>query len=330
MTVRDFRQREALRPRNAATWRQSVTLLFWLGCACSAAVSRVAMGQESAPPLPPPRAGHPKVKSSPPPVPPEPARLSAPILTYDLRVDVPVVVGAYVAWSTLQALNHEIGPTSCRWCDANLNALDRGARDDLRWAARDQHIAVTASDIGANALAPAASVGLGAILAAHDDRFASVPVDIVVIAEAVAIAGVVTQVTKYSVGRTRPFVRALPQEQHPDYGHGDDAYVSFYSGHTSYAFSLATAAGTVASLRRYRGAEWVWIAGLSVAAATGYFRIAADEHYLTDVLASAASASAIGFGVPFLFHHPTRYLVPLTPVATPAAGGGLVSVQGAF
>lgn len=281
-------------------------------------------------PAPVPAPGRPTVKNTPPALPRGPARLSAPVLRYDLRVDVPVVVGGYVVWSTLQSLNQEIGPSGCRWCDSSLNPIDHGVRAALRWSTKDQHIALTASDITANALAPAVSVGLNAILAANDDRFSSVPIDIIVTAEAVTIAGIVTQVVKYSAARTRPGVRALPDDQHPNSGHGEDSYVSFYSGHTSYAFSLATAAGTVASMRGYRGAAWVWIGGLTIAATTGYLRIAADQHYLTDVLASAATASAIGFAVPYLFHRPTRYLVPLTPSAQPVAGGALVSVSGLF
>jgi hypothetical protein len=80
--------------------------------------------------------------------------------------------------------------------------------------------------------------------------------------------------------------------------------LSFYSGHTTEAVSLAVAAGTVASLRGYRLAPLVWGTSLPVALVTGYLRIAADRHYFTDVLVGAVAGAAVGFLVPYLFHRP--------------------------
>lgn len=252
--------------------------------------------------------------------------VQAPELTYDLRVDLPLVIGGYVTWSTLQALNHQLAARECRWCDDRLNPVDRSVRSALRWSSR-RDLALTASDIAGNTLAPAATIGVSAILAANDRRFAAVPVDIIVTAEAVELAGITTQIVKYSVGRMRPDTRALPVGQRPHTGQGNDAYVSFWSGHTSYTFSLATAAGTVAWLRGYSGYAWVWIGGLSVATATSYLRLAADKHYLTDVLASAATASAIGFAVPFFFHHPIRAPIAITPSFYAVRGGAVVTLE---
>lgn len=252
-------------------------------------------------------------------------RASAPELNYDLRIDLPYVVVAYASWNTLQSLNGVLAARRCRWCSDN--AVDRGVRDALRWSPSAQKTASTLSDIGANALTPALTVGLSAILAENDDRFAAVPVDIVLTAEAVSTAGVVAQIVKYSVGRIRPDAHALPPNERPYDGNGQDAYVSFYSGHTSYAFSLAASAGTIASLRHYRGAGWVWAAGMSAATLTGYLRIAADKHYLTDVLSAAVVSSAIGVSVPYFFHRPVRFLVPIRPSIAPVQGGALLTVD---
>ena len=250
-------------------------------------------------------------------------RASAPELNYDLRFDLPYVVVAYASWNTLQSLNTVLGARRCRWCSDN--AIDRSARNALIWPQSSRSTALTLSDITANTLTPAVTVGLSAILAANDDRFSAVPVDIVLTAEAAATAGVVAQVMKYSVGRMRPDANALPER--PYNGKGNDAYVSFYSGHTSYAFSLAAAAGTIASMRHYRGAAWVWAAGMTAASITGYLRIAADKHYLTDVLSSAAVSSAIGVAVPYFFHKPVRFLVPIKPSIAPLQGGALLTVD---
>jgi membrane-associated phospholipid phosphatase len=245
-----------------------------------------------------------------------------PSLSYDLRRDLPLVVASYAVWSTLRALHPVLASNHCRWCDDDLNAVDEGTRNALRWPARNYVTAKVLSDVGADGLAPAATVGVSAILAAYDDRFGDVPIDILVTAQAVSLAGVVTELVKLSTGRMRPDAHALQRRS----GAGTDAYISFYSGHTSYAFSLAVAAGTIASLRQYRGAGWVWVSGLIVASATGYFRIAADKHYLSDVLLAGAGASLVGFTVPYFLHHPTRDL-RLRPGVVARDQGALVTLD---
>ena len=61
----------------------------------------------------------------------------------------------------------------------------------------------------------------------------------------------------------------------------DNPRWSFYSAHTALAFASAF------------GSCRVSIA-LPIAAGTGYFRIAAGRHYLTDVLAGAAAGTLTG------------------------------------
>jgi membrane-associated phospholipid phosphatase len=117
---------------------------------------------------------------------------------------------------------------------------------------------------------------------------------------------------KFAAGRERPFVHALPADEKPLTAHPADNNVSFYSSHTSFSFAVATASGTVASMRKYRSAPLVWAAGLVSAAAVGYLRIAADRHYFTDVLTGAAAGSAVGFAVPYLFHR-SRGLLAVVP-----------------
>jgi membrane-associated phospholipid phosphatase len=78
--------------------------------------------------------------------------------------------------------------------------------------------------------------------------------------------------------------------------------LSFYSGHTALAFSLATATSTVARLRGERGAPWVLGLGLGAGVTVGWLAIADDKHYLTDVMLGAVIGSAIGWSVPWLLH----------------------------
>ncbi|HSP77464.1 MAG TPA: phosphatase PAP2 family protein, partial [Myxococcaceae bacterium] len=106
-----------------------------------------------------------------------------------------------------------------------------------------------------------------------------------------------------------------------------DNNVSFYSGHTSLAFSLVTAAGTVSELRGYRNRWLIWAVGLPAAAATGMLRMAADKHYLTDVLVGAAAGSLFGVGVPLLLHgrEETQQLQAAELRVTGGIGGFVVS-----
>jgi len=91
---------------------------------------------------------------------------------------------------------------------------------------------------------------------------------------------------------------------------GTDEHASFYSGHTSAAFAVAVSLATRASLRGDRDAWVAWAAGLPLAAATGYLRIAADRHYLSDVLAGAGAGTLFGVLVPRLLHSPGAASAP--------------------
>jgi membrane-associated phospholipid phosphatase len=108
------------------------------------------------------------------------------------------------------------------------------------------------------------------------------------------------EIVKVTAGRERPFVRALAPAERAARPATSDDNLSFYSGHSTFAFAAAAAIGETASRRGYRGARLVWAIGFAVAATTGYLRIAADRHYLTDVLTGAATGTAIGWAVPYL------------------------------
>jgi len=238
-------------------------------------------------------------------------------LTYDWKVDGAITAAALAFWGGTQLFQSSLAPASCHWCAPG--PLDSDARDALRWG--DTGAANTASNLGAYAFMPLATVGVMA-LAAHDEsRLGEMAGNALVIAEAVALAGSANQIVKLMVGRERPFVHALPPDQKPLTASPSDNNLSFYSGHTSFAFALAVSTGTVASIRRYRWAPAIWGVGLAGAAAVGYLRIAADKHYLTDVVTGAAAGGAFGFVVPYEFHRRSEIVT-----WAPAPGGGMLAV----
>ena len=102
-------------------------------------------------------------------------------------------------------------------------------------------------------------------------------------------------------------------------------------------FSLASAAGTVATLRGYRLMPLVWATLMPLAIATGDLRSGGDKHYLSDVLTGAVLGAAVGVALPLLFHGRERDdRVPIgsgavQPAASPLhAQTPMVSIGGGF
>jgi membrane-associated phospholipid phosphatase len=214
------------------------------------------------------------------------------------------------------AFQKQLAPSSCRWCASN--GFDTSLRDALKW--KDTGAASTGSDILQLGV-PVLAVG-GLVLSGLDAgaRGRSVGQDLLVTAEATSVALLAMQIAKLSFGRVRPYAWADPGQVQ-----GRDAYASFFSGHTTATFAVASAAGTVARLRGYRHWRWILGVGLTAAATTGYLRIAADRHWATDVIVGAAVGSLAGFGLPVWLHEraaatPTGATASLRPTLFGVSG----------
>lgn len=219
-------------------------------------------------------------------------------LRWDPPLDLAVTLSGAAAWIASEMLKPELAPSHCRWC--GVDAVDAGVRG--AWVWRDTTAADTISNLAGFALMPLVSVGFDSLAAAHQRALGNVPEDALIIAEAGVVAANVTQLTKWLVGRERPFVHALRPEDKPRTAQPSDNDLSFISGHTTEAFALAAASGTIGTMRGYRWAPLAWSVGGAVAAATGYLRIAADKHWLTDVLTAMVVGIGIGVAVPYVFH----------------------------
>jgi membrane-associated phospholipid phosphatase len=128
--------------------------------------------------------------------------------------------------------------------------------------------------------------------------------------EAMAISISITQVVKSWVGRERPYGRTCGTElaANNDFCSNERGrYYSFFSGHTSQAFTAAAlTCSHQLNLNLYnnRAAEITTCGiGLGLATLTGALRIVGDQHYTTDVLMGAAVGSLTGFLVPWLAHY---------------------------
>ncbi|GAC1538791.1 MAG: hypothetical protein NVS2B9_05540 [Myxococcales bacterium] len=227
-------------------------------------------------------------------------------IAHDLRLDIPVAAVAGLGWLGSElVLKSALAPASCRWCDTDrsgkdaLNGFDAAARS-VRWA--NPGLADTLSSLDAFVLLPVGLLGLDALAARRDGALGRWPEDVVILMETATAQAALNQLVKFAVGRERPFVHALPAGEKGLTARPSDNNLSFYSGHSSLAFSLAVGAGTIAHLRGYRSEPVIWAVGMPLAAGTAYLRLAADKHYATDVIVGSIAGAALGFAVPSIFH----------------------------
>ena len=206
---------------------------------------------------------------------------------------------AYAASATV--LKGTFADDECRWCDPP--GLDRSVRNALVWD--NPRRASSISDVTGYVAAPLLSLGLTAVMAVRDagdteSRFGRALDDTLPIVETVLYSQLFVQAVKFSVARQRPRVHfgggAAGDDDH-------EANLSFFSGHASLTFALATAAGVVAHRRNSEAEPVIWAVGMGLAATTSYLRMAADQHYFTDVTVGALFGIGAGVLIPTLLDH---------------------------
>jgi membrane-associated phospholipid phosphatase len=129
---------------------------------------------------------------------------------------------------------------------------------------------------------------------------------------------------KRAAGRERPYV--APCALDPDYvsecGDGRGGNTSFFSGHAATTASLA---GMICARHLHRAGrsavDW-WACGGAVAGSftAGMLRLAADEHYATDVLAGWVSGAVFGYLLPSRFLFDRDGEPPAAAAFTPLVG----------
>jgi membrane-associated phospholipid phosphatase len=208
------------------------------------------------------------------------------------------VAGGVFYLTTETAFKTDLAPTLCRWCQPP--SLDVHVRNALVWKTPgDADLLSSATGLMILPIAALAIDGIPAL--ARGPAYAELIDDTLPILESEVTTSVLTNIVKFSVGRQRPyahFAAGVPFSLEDN--------LSFFSGHASLAFSTAISAGIVAHERGYAAEPYIWAGGLTLAALTGYLRIAADKHYFSDVLVGAAVGTGAGLLVPQLtIHHLT-------------------------
>lgn len=250
-------------------------------------------------------------------------------LAWDPRVDLPVTGVLTAGWLLSEfAFKKRLAPAACRWCETN--GFDTAVRQAFNPSLSPSAEGISGAHVASNLVGfvgvPVAMLGLDALLSWRDGVFVEAfPVDAVLMLEAtMAILGV-NQVVKFSVGRGRPYTVGAGTELLA-MGHDiADNNLSFFSGHSTFTFALASSAATIAGLRGYRHAWVLWAVGMPLAATTAILRLAADKHWMSDVLLGSALGIAAGVLLPTLLH---RRIGPLQARVSPMANG--LAVTGTF
>jgi membrane-associated phospholipid phosphatase len=251
---------------------------------------------------------------------------------YALRLDIDiatVVLGATL-WggtgligSTTQA--PFCGGSATPPCDpSGINALDRLALNHSSAGAR------TAADI--ISFIPIAYLGID-MFDVGLRNWKTYLTDLWVVAESLAWNGAIQDIVRRAVRRPRPFLYS--PGVYPADRDSSDAGYSFYSGHTSFAFALATSASYTFTLR-HPHSKWryvVWPVLMAVASIEPILRVYSGDHFPTDVIVGAVAGSAVGLFFPAV--HRRLKSVPkivtgmrLVPVVGPDST--LLTVVGGF
>lgn len=155
-------------------------------------------------------------------------------------------------------------------------------------------------------LVKAANIAPVALVAFKKARKEPLAISVMYI-EAYTLALGITRLTKGIVKRTRPY--AYNPQASLESKMENDARKSFFSGHTSSAAASCFFAAKVWS-DFHPGSRWkplVWSSCALVPAVTGFLRMRAGRHYLTDVAAGYALGAAVGWLVPEL-HRKASFL----------------------
>ena len=148
-------------------------------------------------------------------------------------------------------------------------------------------------------------------------------------AETEALSAILPSLGKGTAKRIRPYVysASTPLELRTE----PDAQRSFFSRHTTFAFSTAVLTSIVYSdyypSSRYR--SYVWIGTLGLASSVAVLRVTSGAHFISDVVVGAAVGSAIGYIIPYIHRTAasSSATMSVAPLLSPPVNGISISVR---
>ncbi len=147
--------------------------------------------------------------------------------------------------------------------------------------------------------------------------------------QSLAVNTLLVGVMKRLVQRPRPYLYSKdPAAIRYAKEQGEDAYLSFYSGHAALTFGAAVtgayllgASGASTSARAF-----AWGGGMMIASATANLRVRAGKHFYSDVVIGGLVGISVGYLVPALHADGDPYVPSRSELMIGAAGivGGLL------
>lgn len=141
--------------------------------------------------------------------------------------------------------------------------------------------------------------------------------------QSLAVNTLLVGVMKRLVQRPRPYLYATdPAAVRYAKAQGEDAYLSFYSGHAALTFGAAVTGAYLlgaSGASRYARAL-AWGGGMMLASATANLRVRAGKHFYSDVLIGGLVGIGVGYLVPALHADGDPYIPEARELAIGAAG----------
>lgn len=169
-----------------------------------------------------------------------------------------------------------LAPTEPNWKEPN--SFDLYFRNKLKWSDSNINIAEKISDILVWGTLALPSTFLAPSLGDYPYNQ-----HLLINIQILAATGILVGATKYLIARQRPY-SYFEIETGADKSRD---YLSFFSGHTAFAFASATTTSMMLQDKYKHNSGLIWSGTITLATITGMLRIAADRHYMTDVLSGA-------------------------------------------
>jgi membrane-associated phospholipid phosphatase len=216
------------------------------------------------------------------------------------EVDLPIIVSGMVIAGAPRYMGIDFDRNLSQFDPGEINKIDRLALGHWSTSADSISDMLLTSQV----ILPFVLDFVDVMSSDSSDGLEGFAKDSLILVETLAVNYMAFNLAKFTIRRPRPYTYSLQYQ--PDQDHGTSASLSFFSGHTSMAFSMATSYSFLFS-KRHPDSPLVlpvWIGSHALAAATAGLRIQAGKHFWSDVVAGAVVGSLIGYLVPYLHTGP--------------------------
>ncbi len=222
----------------------------------------------------------------------------------NLVLDIGVIlVGTAVMSIPRMMVNDGPGPSCGLDCNpGDINAFDRATMAEGSQTAGDVSDIVMFSFIPLMFVFDAIDVGVSK----PHDGWRGFGIDLLVLLETMSLTLNVNGLVAMIVRRPRPYV--YDKSDSDEFRTEGEAAMSFYSGHTSVVFALATAYSRLFMLRHPDSPliAPIWLFTYAAAGTVGALRVISSAHFLSDVLVGAVTGVGFGLFVPWLHELPRK------------------------